>query len=148
MRYDDSFVEVPDPKEEKIWREDYAKYVAATISPILEKKKVSFKLDIVAYETNNTSIGDIVCEKANILNADCVIMASHQKGRFKEFFVGSVTNYCLHHAKIPLIVWKPPPPNEEKKVDDDEKETTKKVDDDEKETTKSVDFEKVNLEEK
>ena len=26
--YDDSFVEVPDPEEEKKWREDCAKYVA------------------------------------------------------------------------------------------------------------------------
>ncbi|CAL6276106.1 unnamed protein product [Bathycoccus prasinos] len=105
--YDDSFVEVPDPEEEKKWREDCAKYVAETLLPILDQRgNVTYKLDIIAYEMNNTSIGEVVCEKAKIIDADLVVMASHRKGRLQEFFVGSVTNYCLHHSKVPLLVYK------------------------------------------
>ena len=38
-----------------------------------------------------------------------MIMASHGKGRFREFFIGSVTNYCLHRCKKPVIVYRSPP---------------------------------------
>ena len=64
---------------------------------------------------NNTSIREVVCEKASILDADVIVMASHRKGGFKEFFVGSVTNYALHHSKVPLIVYKTPKETKKKR---------------------------------
>ena len=36
----DSFLEVPNPEEEKKWREDCAKYVAETLLPILDQRKI------------------------------------------------------------------------------------------------------------
>ena len=150
--YDDSFVEVPDPEEEKKWREDCAKYVAETLLPILDQRgNVTYKLDIIAYEMNNTSIGEVVCEKAKIIDADLVVMASHRKGRLQEFFVGSVTNYCLHHSKVPLLVYKGP-----KETDINTKYYTGDISKKEKETsssqhkegkTPSIDFEKATLQE-
>lgn len=150
--YDDSFVEVPDPEEEKKWREDCAKYVAETLLPILDQRgNVTYKLDIIAYEMNNTSIGEIVCEKAKIIDVDLVVMASHRKGRLQEFFVGSVTNYCLHHSKVPLLVYKGP-----KETDINTKYYTGDISKKEKETsssqhkegkTPSIDFEKATLQE-
>ena len=152
--YDDSFVEVPDPEEEKKWREDCAKYVAETLLPILDQRgNVTYKLDIIAYEMNNTSIGEVVCEKAKIIDADLVVMASHRKGRLQEFFVGSVTNYCLHHSKVPLLVYKEP-----KETDINTKYYTGDISKKEKEAspsrketkegkTTSIDFEKATLQE-
>jgi hypothetical protein len=49
-----------------------------------------------------------VCERAVDSNAAAVIMAAQGKGRIKEFFVGSVTNYCLHRSKVPVIVFRAP----------------------------------------
>ena len=83
--------------------------------PILDQRKIPYKLDIIAYEMNNTSIGEVVCEKASILDADVIVMASHRKGRIQEFFVGSVTNYALHHSKVPLIVYKTPKETKKKR---------------------------------
>ena len=34
-------------------------------------------------------------------------MASHGKGRVKEFFVGSVCNHCLHRCEAPLVLVRP-----------------------------------------
>jgi len=148
--YDDSFVEVPDPEEEKKWREDCAKYVAETLLPILDQRgNVTYKLDIIAYEMNNTSIGEVVYEKAKIIDADLVVMASHRKGRLQEFFVGSVTNYCLHHSKVPLLVYKGPKEtdiNTKYFVDiSKEKETSSSQHKEGK--TPSIDFEKATLQE-
>ena len=49
-----------------------------------------------------------MCEKAVEVDAAAVIMASHGKGRLKEFFIGSVTNYCLHRCKKPVIICRKP----------------------------------------
>ena len=148
--YDDSFVEVPDPEEEKKCREDCAKYVAETLLPILDQrgKNVSYQLDIIAYEMNNTSIGEVVCEKASIIDADLVVMASHRKGRVQEFFVGSVTNYCLHHSKVPLIVYKSSKETKkEKEASPQKKEAAKTSSQHKAGESSSIDFEKVTLQE-
>ena len=64
---------------------------------------------LTAYETDNQSIGEIVCERAADLEAAAVIMAASGKGRVKEFFIGSVTNYCLHRCKRPVVIYRSPP---------------------------------------
>jgi nucleotide-binding universal stress UspA family protein len=65
---------------------------------------VPFKLELVRFATDSDSIGAIVCRRAEQLNAGTVVMAKHSKGRLREFFVGSVTTYCTHHCKSPLLV--------------------------------------------
>lgn len=50
------------------------------------------------------SIGNVVCKKAEDLEVISVIMASHSKSKLTEFFLGSVTNYCTHHCKKPILV--------------------------------------------
>ena len=50
----------------------------------------------MAFETDTSSIGEVICERAADTGAAAVVMASHGKGRFRELFIGSVTNYCLH----------------------------------------------------
>jgi nucleotide-binding universal stress UspA family protein len=46
----------------------------------------------------------VLCKKAEELQAASLVMASHNKGRMVEFFLGSVTNYCTHHCKRPVTV--------------------------------------------
>jgi nucleotide-binding universal stress UspA family protein len=33
-----------------------------------------------------------------------VVLAKHNRGKIKEFFVGSVTSYCVKHCKSPVVV--------------------------------------------
>ena len=70
---------------------------------------MQFTAEVVAYETDNSSIGEIICERATDTDAAAVIMASHGKGRVREFFIGSVTNYCLHRCKKPVVIFRSPP---------------------------------------
>jgi hypothetical protein len=58
-------------------------------------------------DTNNWSVGEIVCNHAKMLKATAVVMAPHGKGRMKEFFVGSVCNHCLHRCEAPLVMVRP-----------------------------------------
>lgn len=82
---------------------------AKKIYPMLKAAGVRFTAEVVAYETDNSSIGEIICERASDTNAAAVIMASHGKGRVREFFIGSVTNYCLHRCKKPVVIFRSPP---------------------------------------
>jgi nucleotide-binding universal stress UspA family protein len=35
---------------------------------------------------------------------EAIVLASHKRGAIKEFFLGSVANYVLHHANIAVVV--------------------------------------------
>ena len=94
--------------QEAAWRNDTLKWIEANLAPIFDKAQIDYKIDIVAYDTNSSSVGEILCEKATLLDdAVAVCVASTSKGRLKEFFIGSVCNYCLHRCKKPVIVFKP-----------------------------------------
>ncbi|KAK9814802.1 hypothetical protein WJX72_011691 [[Myrmecia] bisecta] len=59
---------------------------------------------IVKSEVDTDSIGNVICKKVLELNAAAVIMASHNKSRLQEFFLGSVTNHVTNHCKRPVLV--------------------------------------------
>jgi hypothetical protein len=66
--------------------------------------QIPYKLELVRFATDNDSIGAVICRRAEQLNAAAVVMAKHNKGAIREFFVGSVTVYCTHHCKAPLLI--------------------------------------------
>lgn len=45
-------------------------------------------------------VGDAICRKAKALGASTLVLASHKLGRLSEFFLGSVSNYCVHHSEV------------------------------------------------
>ena len=65
-------------------------FIAKRFEPILQKAGVKFVIDVTRGDTNNWSVGEIVCNHAKMLKPVAVVMAPHGKGRMKEFFVGSV----------------------------------------------------------
>ncbi|KXZ53367.1 hypothetical protein GPECTOR_7g1263 [Gonium pectorale] len=80
------------------------KILSEKFVPLLKEKDVPYQLELVRFATDNESIGAVICKRADQLNASCVVMAKHNKGAIKEFFVGSVCNYCTHHCKAPVLV--------------------------------------------
>ena len=78
---------------------DAERYIAEKIAPALEVAGCHYTVEIFAYETDNSSVGEIICERAVDEDVAVVIMASHSKSRVREFFIGSVANYCLHRCK-------------------------------------------------
>ncbi|CAK7326601.1 unnamed protein product [Dovyalis caffra] len=58
-----------------------------------------------------TEIGDPkerICEAVEKLNIDLLILGSHNRGPVQRAFLGSVSNYCVHNAKCPVLVVKKP----------------------------------------
>ncbi|XP_061350069.1 universal stress protein PHOS34 isoform X2 [Gastrolobium bilobum] len=47
-----------------------------------------------------------ICEAVQDLHADVLVMGSRAFGPIKRMFLGSVSNYCAHHAQCPVIIIK------------------------------------------
>ncbi|KAG2438368.1 hypothetical protein HYH02_010823 [Chlamydomonas schloesseri] len=85
--------------------EDHARSILVDkFVPKLKAKDVPYQVELVRFATDNESIGAVICKRAEQLQAAAVVMAKHNKGAIKEFFVGSVCNYCTHHCKSPVLV--------------------------------------------
>mmetsp|Transcript_23579 Transcript_23579/g.80372 ORF Transcript_23579/g.80372 Transcript_23579/m.80372 type:complete len:90 (-) Transcript_23579:268-537(-) len=81
--------------------------VARRFEPMLQSRGIKYKVSVLSFATDNESIGQLVCANAMDLDAAAVVMASHGKGRIKEFFLGSCTTYCTKHCKVPVVVVPP-----------------------------------------
>ena len=69
-----------------------------------ESQKIPHQVEITHFNTDKDSIGEIICVRAQNLKTPAVVMAKHNQGSIKEFFMGSVSKYCTHHCTQPVIV--------------------------------------------
>uniref|UniRef100_A0A7N0RIK8 UspA domain-containing protein n=1 Tax=Kalanchoe fedtschenkoi TaxID=63787 RepID=A0A7N0RIK8_KALFE len=51
---------------------------------------------------------EMICEAADQMRADLLVMSSRGLGAIKRAFLGSVSDYCVHHATCPILIVKPP----------------------------------------
>ncbi|KAJ0038975.1 hypothetical protein Pint_21981 [Pistacia integerrima] len=51
---------------------------------------------------------EVICATAEKLNVQLLIVGSHSRGAIKRAFLGSVSNYCVHNAKCPVLVVRKP----------------------------------------
>lgn len=75
---------------------------------LLEKaKRICADQGIIAETV--AEIGDpkeVICEAVKKLHIRLLILGSHSRGALQRAFVGSVSNYCVHNAKCPVLVVK------------------------------------------
>ncbi len=63
------------------------------------------QLSIVKAEGSDAdTIGDLICRKAQELQAALVVMAAHTKGSSVQHAVGGVTRYCTRHCTSTVLV--------------------------------------------
>ena len=48
--------------------------------------------------------GEAICQVTKDSGADLVVMGSRGMGAIRRTFVGSVSDYVLHHAHLPVII--------------------------------------------
>ncbi|TVU33813.1 hypothetical protein EJB05_15622 [Eragrostis curvula] len=75
---------------------------------LLDKAKGICAKHGVAVETI-VEVGDakeVVCEVAEKKKVDLLVLGSHSRGPIERLFLGSVSNYCVHHCKCPVLVVK------------------------------------------
>ncbi|KAH9626962.1 hypothetical protein KSS87_005731 [Heliosperma pusillum] len=51
---------------------------------------------------------EMICQAAEQMHVDLLVVGSRGLGVLKRAFLGSVSDYCVHHAHCPVLVVKPP----------------------------------------
>ncbi|XP_059646528.1 universal stress protein A-like protein isoform X2 [Cornus florida] len=51
---------------------------------------------------------DMICQATEQMHVDLLVMGSRGLSKIKRAFLGSVSDYCAHHAKCPILIVKPP----------------------------------------
>ncbi|XP_022720139.1 universal stress protein PHOS32-like [Durio zibethinus] len=51
---------------------------------------------------------DVICQVAEKIDADVLVMGSHGYGLIKRAFLGSVSNHCAQQVKCPVLIVKKP----------------------------------------
>ncbi|KAB2059275.1 hypothetical protein ERO13_A11G271700v2 [Gossypium hirsutum] len=51
---------------------------------------------------------DVICQAADKIHADVLVMGSHGYGLIKRAFLGSVSNHCAQNVKCPVLIVKKP----------------------------------------
>ncbi|EHA8586389.1 universal stress protein PHOS34 [Cocos nucifera] len=74
---------------------------------ICEKRSVT-DFEVVATEGDARNV---LCEAVEKHHADMLIMGSHGYGTFKRAILGSVSDYCAHHAPCSVLIVKKPKAN-------------------------------------
>ncbi|KAL0396778.1 UNVERIFIED_CONTAM: hypothetical protein Scaly_0126200 [Sesamum calycinum] len=73
---------------------------------LLEKAKEICSQYGVAAETS-TEVGDpkeAICKAVENLDIELLVLGSHGRKALQRAFLGSVSNYCVHNAKCPVLV--------------------------------------------
>jgi nucleotide-binding universal stress UspA family protein len=101
----DFYPVVSDPEEYEKVVKRAEEFVSHRFTPkLVDYPNLRPVVHIIKSETDTDSVGHVLCKKAEDVSAACLVVASHNKGRLAEVFLGSVTQYCIHHSKRPVVV--------------------------------------------
>ncbi|KAF8109522.1 hypothetical protein N665_0095s0089 [Sinapis alba] len=51
---------------------------------------------------------EMICQAVEQMQVDLLVVGSRGLGKIRRAFIGSVSDYCAHHANCPILIVKPP----------------------------------------
>lgn len=71
---------------------------------IIFKCPLHFQINGTVKSVHSSSPGEGICKIAKEVNADLIITGTRGMGSVRRTLLGSVSDYILHHAHVPVIV--------------------------------------------
>ncbi|CAI9096173.1 OLC1v1032258C1 [Oldenlandia corymbosa var. corymbosa] len=90
------------PELIKTFQEQHQKLAEALLA---KAKDICNKHGITAQTV--TEVGDpkeIICQAVEKFKVEMLVMGTHGRGALQRAFLGSVSNFCVHNAKCPVLV--------------------------------------------
>ena len=88
-------------------------WIETHIKPHLMKCGCRMEVLVKLLETDKHHVAEAIVEESKKMDAntnsryyEAIVLASHKRGAIKEFFLGSVAHYVLHHSNVAVIVQK------------------------------------------
>lgn len=85
----------------KVWKEYERLQIERLLAYAERAKKDNVKAEILQ---NYGDSGPLICEAAKNWSAEAILMGRNQKSMLSEVFLGSTSNYVLHHAACSVMV--------------------------------------------
>jgi nucleotide-binding universal stress UspA family protein len=85
----------------KEWREYEQRGIEQLQTYAAQAKERGIQVDV---SQNFGNSGSMICEVAKSWSADAIVMGRNQKSMLSEIFLGSTSNYVLHHAHCSVMV--------------------------------------------
>jgi len=82
-------------------------WIANRFGRKLARLGVPFLIDLTSGAQGNIAVGELLCAVAAAVHADVIVMSTHNRNAVAKFFVGSVANYCLRNATMPVVMIRP-----------------------------------------
>ncbi|PFX23260.1 uncharacterized protein LOC111333196 [Stylophora pistillata] len=73
-----------------------------------EGKCKHYKLNYKLFKEESSRPGEAICKVASDEDAHVIVVGSRGCGTLRRTFLGSVSDYCLHQAHIPVAIIPPP----------------------------------------
>ncbi|KAK3004022.1 hypothetical protein RJ639_019420 [Escallonia herrerae] len=84
------------------------KRIAEKVSEKAQDLCSSKSVEDVTVETIEGDARNVMCEAAEKYHASVLVLGSHGYGAFKRAVLGSVSDYCSHHAHCSVMIVKKP----------------------------------------
>ncbi|KAA6423858.1 MAG: hypothetical protein FRX49_06428 [Trebouxia sp. A1-2] len=97
----------PDDNAEQEEVNDAVGMIRRRFTSHLKKSKISCQVHVAVAGTETDHLAKLINEKAEELDAACVIMASHGKTSFQEFWAGSTSTNTTHTSSRPICIIPP-----------------------------------------
>ena len=82
-------------------------FINAKFGRMLRASETPYLVDLTCGSQGNVAIGELITAVAEAIDADVIVMATHNRGALARFFVGSVANFCLRNATMPVVLLRP-----------------------------------------
>ncbi|KAL8241341.1 hypothetical protein R6Q59_014696 [Mikania micrantha] len=84
-------------------QEESAAEVISRATKLCEQNMI--KADMMVIRGNPK---EMIVDAVEDMNPDLLVVGSRGLGQIKRAFLGSVSDYCAHHAKCPVLIVRPP----------------------------------------
>ncbi|KAJ3299637.1 hypothetical protein HK104_007978 [Borealophlyctis nickersoniae] len=78
------------------------------------EKNVVMTIRVLTTGSASSKAGELICKVADELQPAMLVLGSAGKSHVQGLLIGSVSNYCIQHAGVPVIVARMTPADEEK----------------------------------
>lgn len=98
----------PPVMEDSLWQDYQERYETYTAKSLNTLRQLKARAQSAGIETDTAqfldSPGRAICDEAKSWSADLVMVGSHGRKGLSEIFLGSVSNYVMHHAPCSVMI--------------------------------------------
>ena len=93
-----------DPESYRILIESTKRFLSKRFANLVKEVDPAPVVHICKADQDPDSIGAQVCRLVSSLHADFLVMAKHQKSKFHQLLMGSVSRFCVENCKRPVVL--------------------------------------------